>query len=279
MQSIHLTYAAPDDPPWKRLLIRGVEWISGRHQLDKLCNRALEDSSPMAEKWSQVLSHLHIEVSIDRYRLSQRLQTANPVIVIANHPFGVLDGVILIDILASLREDYFMMVNSVLCRDPRISPYFLPIDSGKTKNAVKINLSTRREAIKRLRSGGALGIFPAGSVATAPMGWGRAREREWKLFVAKLIQLTQATVIPLYFEGQNSRLFQIVSQFNRPLRLALLLREVLNKSGQSIKVHCGDPLPPEGFTGMRRTDLIHHLWRVTHALGGIEDTMPGTHDR
>lgn len=273
MEDTRLTYASPDDPAWKRALVDGLERLSGRHGIERLCMEVLDDPMPMEEKWAETVRRLRITVRRDASAL-ERVPKDGPLVVIANHPFGVIDGLILLDILATLRDGYFVLVNSLLCRDPRLDPYLLPIDFEETRDAVRTNIRTRREAMERLRRGEALGIFPAGGVATAQGGFGHARELEWKRFVAKLIRTTRATVLPLFFEGQNSRAFHIVSQYSLTLRLAMLLHEVRNKRGQTLHVRTGEPLPYSVLEDIPPAGLVPHLHRITHALGGVEDTTP-----
>lgn len=273
MRSSQLTYADPDDPLWKRLLIDGIERATGRQQIESLYNGVMAHDSPMSAKWAMALEGLRITVQLDRERLAG-VPKSGPVIVIANHPFGVVDGLVLLDVLAGLRPDYALLVNAVLCREPRLDPFFLPVSFEETPEAIRTNVETRRQAMARLKNGEALGIFPAGGVATAHGGRGPACDLEWKRFVAKLIHVTKAPVVPLYFEGQNSRTFQVVSQVSQTLRLAMLLHEVRNKSGRTLEVHVGEPMTSAELDGIHRKDLMQHLWQVTHALGGQNDVSP-----
>ena len=118
--------------------------------------------------------------------------------------------------------------------------YSLPISFDETKEAVALNLKTRQEAVALLKQGVTIVIFPSGGVATAPNVFGQAVDLPWKMFVARLVQSAQASVIPVYFEGQNGRLFQFVSQFSMTLRTSLLVREFQKFCGKPIHAHIGE---------------------------------------
>ena len=149
-----------------------------------------------------------------------------PIIFIANHPFGVVDGLALGEIISKVRDKFAILVNAVLCRNPQLDPFLLPIDFREIPEAMKTNINTRQEAINRLLNGEAIAIFPSGAVATAPFPGKEPVDLEWKRFVVKLITQSKATVIPLYFHGNNSFWFQLASYIHMNLRLGLLLFEV-----------------------------------------------------
>lgn len=261
-----LSYAYPGDPLHRLLLISIMEWMTGRRRLEKLYTELKQEAPPGAEVWRSILGKLQITPSYDAALLA-KAPAEGPVIFLANHPFGVVDGLALGYLLAQVREDFLVLVNGVLCQEEMLLPFVLPVDFRETKEALHTNLQTRRRAQAHLLAGGALGIFPAGGVATAAGGWGKARDLEWKRFVAKLIQQTQATVIPLYFHGQNSRLFQLVSQFSQDLRLSLLLSEVRNKMGRPLHISVGTPIPYPELAGIRnRQELLDRLRALTFAL-------------
>jgi putative hemolysin len=232
------SYADANDPWWKKALINGVELSTGRRTIERLYNEIRDLDVPGHELWGLGLEQLRIEIDYDSELLA-KLPADGPLIFIANHPYGVVDGLVLAALLAKVRDRFVFLVNEVLTRDERLKPFLLPIDFRETEEALKINLESRRLAIERLKSGGSLAIFPAGGVMTAKSYFGPAEDLEWKRFVLKLIQQSKATVVPLYIEGQNSRLFQMVSQFSMALRLGMLLYETVNKQGRSIKVNIG----------------------------------------
>ncbi|MEY4107438.1 MAG: hypothetical protein RL181_1780 [Bacteroidota bacterium] len=261
-----LTYADPGDPLLKRLLIETVEVASGRPLIERLYNQVRFLDIPVSELWPLALEKLAIPLEGNWEKLAA-IPTDGPLVFIANHPFGVVDGLALASIAARIRPDFFLIANELLTRDPRIQGHILPIDFRSTRQAALINVETGREAMRRVTAGHALGIFPSGGVATAPSAWGKAEEFPWKPFTAKIITASRATVVPLFFYGQNSRLFHIVSQFSMPLRLGLLLYETKNKIGKPVRFQIGDPIPYSEMAPYRdKTQLMDYLKQKTEAL-------------
>lgn len=235
------SYADANDPWWKKLLINAVELSTGRRTIERLYNNIRDLDVPGHELWGLGLEQLRIKIDYKAEALAV-IPAEGPLVFIANHPYGVVDGLILAAMLAKVRRRFVFLVNEVLTRDERLKPFLLPVDFRETEEALKINLESRRLAIERLKSGDSLAIFPSGGVMTAKSYFGPAEDLEWKRFVLKLIQQSKATVVPMYIEGQNSRLFQMVSQFSVALRLGMLLYETVNKQGRTIKVNIGKPI-------------------------------------
>lgn len=261
------TYSSPTDPLIKRLLISSVEFATGRFQFEKMYNEMLDMNLQPIEQWSVVIEKLGVDIKYDSHQID-KIPTTGPLVYVANHPFGVLDGLIFGHLVAKTRKEFKIVVNEVLCRYGLFENYLLPVDFRETKAAMQTNLETRKKTLAALKAGQAIAIFPSGGVATAP-GYRnkKAIDLEWKRFVAQMIQKTKATVVPLYFHGQNSRIFHIVSQFSSVLRLSLLLQEVRNKLKDTIEVSIGDPIPYENLAHIKnRQDMIDHLRDITHSL-------------
>lgn len=272
---VRLTYSDPRDPAWKRRLIQGIELVSGRPKIERLYNEIEASDAPAVRLWSLALEKLRVAVDLDRNRLAA-IPAEGPLVLVANHPFGVIDGLIMGAVAAGLRPDFCMLVNEVLNRNDRIASFLLPVDFRETREAQQINIATRQEAIRRLKNGEAVVIFPSGGVATSRSWWGRAEDLEWKVFVAKLIREARATVVPMYFHGQNSRLFQIVSQFSLNLRLALLLNEMRNKMGTTIRVTVGEPISFDEMEPIRdRKALLMFLRERTFGLASGDSGNDG----
>lgn len=262
-----ITYASPGDPPIKTALIRSIEWLTGQRKLEKLYTGLLNELvDGEATFWKAALSQLQLSVEYDDMQLA-KIPRRGPLVFVANHPFGVLDGLIICHIASITRRNFQILIHSALCKEERIASHMLPIDFSETKEAIRTNINTKKRAIQTLRQEGAIVIFPAGAIATSEGPFGKATDLEWKLFAAKLIQMTQATVVPIYFHGQNSRIFQVASQFSLTLRLSLIIREVKNKIGKTIRVSIGDPIPYQQISDIRqRKQLTRYLREVTYSL-------------
>lgn len=250
-----LSYAEPDDPWYKRMLIGVLEHLSGKPRLEQMAAELLRRDLPPGKVMGVALERLDIRLALDEQAL-RLIPAQGPLVFIANHPFGVVDGLAFCDIVSRVRSDYAILVNSVLCREPSLRPVLLPVDFRETPEAVRCNLQTRQAAIQRLERGGAVAIFPSGGVATAPFPGKAPVDLEWKRFVVKLITRSNATVVPLFFHGSNSFWFQLASYIHMNLRLGLLLYEVRNKMGTTLRVSVGEPLSPSDW---QRLDPIREL--------------------
>ena len=266
MDDPRLTYASPDDPRPRRILIRAVERLTGQRTIERLYARSFERVNDEMPFWTAALDALDITVAYPADRLA-RIPDEGPILFVANHPYGVLDGLVICHLAAHVRPRFCILINRVLCREERVASHFLPIDFSDTPEAARVNLRTVREAIATLRDGGAILIFPAGAISTADKPFGPAIDLEWKPFAARLIRQTKATVVPTYFHGQNSRLFQWASKVSQTLRLALIIRELKRRRGSTVRVAIGAPLAPDDLPALDDADaLTHHLRAVTHDL-------------
>lgn len=267
-----ISYAAPTDPVWKRLVIRAIEICSGQPKLEQMYQQLRRQRPFVASKfWGQALESLGISLDFDHDKLSTA-STAGPLIIIANHPFGVVDGLSICHLASSIRPHFQILVNSVLCQDPALDPYMLPVDFDETREAMRTNIATKHQAMETLEAGGAIVIFPGGGISTAQGWFGEVTDLEWKRFTAKLIQQTKATVLPMFFHGSNSRLFHMVSQFSLTLRLALLLWEVKRRMHSTIQITIGDPLPYATLAHLRdRQSLLDHLRAEVYNLAHQSD--------
>lgn len=253
-------------PGGKKKLIETVEFSTGRARIERLYNRIRDLDVPAKSLWSLGLQQLQIDMLYDREKLMSMPKTG-PLIFIANHPYGIVDGLMMAALVAELRDEFVFLVNEVLTRDERLKPFLLPIDFRETKEALRTNLESRDKAVERLKAGEALAIFPSGAVSTSKSYFGPAEDWEWKNFVIKLIQQSRATVVPLFIEGQNSRMFQMVSQFSMALRLGMLLYETINKMKRQIQVHIGDPITYDELENTcTRPEMLGYLRKKVEAL-------------
>jgi putative hemolysin len=213
------------------------------------------------------LARLGIEYRVsdlDRARLPRR----GPVVVVANHPFGGIEGLILADLLLNVRPDVKILANYLLEGIPEVRDQLIFVDPFERKESVLKNLKGIREAVGWLRNGNLLGVFPAGEVAHWQVKHRRVTDLQWSEKVAGLIRKTRAAVVPIFFQGKNSVWFHLLGLIHPRVRTALLTHELLNKMNTRIDLRIGQPIPfkkIEGFLADR--PLIDYLRQRTYLLG------------
>ncbi|MGD2272009.1 MAG: lysophospholipid acyltransferase family protein [Desulfobacterales bacterium] len=269
LASERLSYADPTDPIIKQAIIRTIEFLSGKRKLARLYATLMDAIEDYSDFWRLSLKLLDVELEFDQRQLA-KMPPKGPLVIVANHPFGVLDGLAICYLTAQIRAEFKVLTHALLCRDRCLDPYLLPIEFSGNREAIRTNVRARQKAAAALQRGQAVIVFPSGSVATAPTPFGTAVDPEWKTFVAKVLKQSEATVVPMFFHGQNSRLFQLVSQVSLTLRLSMIMHEVCNKTGQKLRVTIGDPLPfAELYHDGDRQFLTAQLRRLTEELGGV----------
>ncbi len=271
MSSRIITYVSEDHSWLEKLCINGIEILTGRNHLENVYATVKASRPAPEEIWAAALDQLQIDLDYDKGQLTNIPRTG-PLVIIANHPFGVVDGLALGALTLKVRPDFRFPVNSVLFRDEDLNRFMLPIDFAPTREAMRTNIKTKGQILDHLRQGGTLAIFPAGGVATAKHVFGKAEDLEWKRFTAKVIQQSQATVVPIFFHGQNSWGFQLASYFSQTLRLGMLLHEVCNKQAQTLKVEIGAPISYDELAPYRdRQVLLDYLEKRTFDLARNND--------
>lgn len=266
--SDELSYANPSDTTMRRMFMRGIENLSGRQRLLRLYHRWQRESVDRSpSQWQDALKLIGTELAVTGPADWREVPAATPLVVIANHPFGIADGVAIMALAEQLGRPYRVLVNADLMRIPEMRAKALPIDFNQTREAVANNLKTRNEARRLLKEGVVVVIFPAGGVATAEKPFGQAEDLPWKQFASRLVEQSEATVLPVYFEGQNSALFHFVSRYSLMLRLSLLVCEFRFKIGNRISAHVGAPVAwPEIKQGAAGGVLIDELHYLVHRL-------------
>ncbi|MGZ5922986.1 MAG: lysophospholipid acyltransferase family protein [Rhizomicrobium sp.] len=272
------SYADPTDPRLKRFFIRVIERLTGQPYLKWLYEENRAHPVVGESFWSAAIRKLELKLVYNEDELAKWPKTG-PLVIVANHPFGVLDGLIICEIVSRVREDFRVLTNAVLLRADEVKEFLLPVDFAETEEALKTNLRTRAEAKAHLMKGGCLVVFPAGGVSTTPTIWHkRAIDAEWKNFTARLISQAKAPVAPVYFAGQNSRLFQLASHVSMTLRLSLLFKEVHDRIGSEIHLRIGELVPYERLAGINdRQSFMDLLKNITYSLGGnVPEKLPKT---
>ena len=268
MDELLFSYADPTTPRVRRKLIHMVERVSGQPRLKRLYLENRRNPRQSESFWAAAIRKLALDVRYDKSALAN-IPTTGPLVVVANHPYGVLDGLTISWLMEKARSDFIVLTNAVLLRVPETQGYLLPVDFGGTPEAMETNLKTRAAARAHLDKGGAVVVFPAGGVSTAPDRLGRkpATDAPWQPFTAQLIQRSRATVVPLFFGGQNSRLFQIASHISLTLRLSLIFHEVRKRIGTMLPVAVGAPIPYAEIAHLKdRQALLDELRARTYGL-------------
>jgi putative hemolysin len=271
------SYAAPDDPRFKRLIIRLIERMTGQPYLKHLYDEHRTNPVPGESFWDAAVRKLELKVVFNEAELASWPKTG-ALVVVSNHPYGVLDGLVICHLVSKVRQDFRVLTNSVLYKAEEVREFLLPIDFAETEEALKTNIKSRAEAKAFLMKGGCLVVFPAGGVSTTPTVWHkRAIDTEWKTFTARLITQAKAPVAPVFFAGQNSRLFQVASHVSMTLRLSLIFKEVHDRIGSEMVVRIGAPVPFEKLPDMSdRHVFMSALRDMTYALGEGVPTPPKT---
>src|SRR5262245_7848379 len=266
--SPRFTYASPELNGLGRGLVRLLEYATGQPRIRRLYEDHAKLARPHELFWQDAIDALALDVRVDR-DIKEIIPAAGPLVVIANHPFGVLDGIILCWLVSQARGDFQVLTHRVLHQAPEVRQRILPVDFSGTETALQNNLTSRRKARELLDSGGTLLVFPGGGVARADGAFGPAVDLPWGTLTAKLALAAGAPVLPVYFHGQNSRLFHIASAIHQVLRYGMLFHEVANKMGRRIDVSVGDVIPAgrlQEIGDLRAaTDFLR---RTTHALAG-----------
>ncbi|WP_057462511.1 1-acyl-sn-glycerol-3-phosphate acyltransferase [Pseudovibrio sp. POLY-S9] len=268
MNHADLSYANSTHPILKRWLIRSIEGLSGKRALLGLYEEWRAGFSVSDQVlWRDLLEQIDLRVECTGNDWPPADLDGKPLVLIANHPYGIADGIAILSLAEQLNRPYRVLINNELLKVPEIRPFALPVDFEETEEALRTNLKTRQEALRLLREGVVIVIFPGGGVATAAKPFGRAEELPWKTFSSKLIRSARATVLPVYFEGQNSALFHMVSRFSLSLRLSLLIREFKSILGQTILARIGSPISYEVLEGCEsQREMVDELQAIVMSL-------------
>ena len=261
------SYASETHSLGRILAIRAVESLSGQPFLKKLYLDYQSENLPPDRFWDEVIARLDLDVRIHAGSPAHVPETG-PLLVVANHPYGVLDGIAICWLVAQRRKDFKILINSVLCRAREMTDHVLPIDFEPTPEALATNLQSRKLARAHLEAGGVVIVFPSGGIATTPKLFSReATEEPWAPLVGQLVRRTKASVLPVFFDGQNSPLFQWASHISYAMRIALIFHEVRRRIGTRLDMVIGEVmdfealqphLPPKNLA----RHLQHHVYQL-----------------
>ena len=217
--------------------------------------------------FGRCIDFLNVAVRVSDSDL-ERIPRSGPLVVVCNHPFGALDGIILGWLLSRVRNDVKIIGNYFLHQIPEIQDSIIPVDPFQGNNAAIRNLAPMKKALSWLRGGGAVGMFPAGEVSHWNPSVHRIIDPAWSLHAAALIQHTRAVTLPVYFSGRNSLFFQLMGMVHPRVRTAMLPRELMKKKSSEIPLTIGRPIPYAAIEHMgSRSAVTRYLRLHTYLLG------------
>ncbi|CUH53522.1 lysophospholipid acyltransferase family protein [Shimia marina] len=241
-----ISYAYSAQTRSGRAMIRMMENSTGRLRLIKRARGYEDEVAAGRDFWEVMRERYGLTLDVIGGSLSNIPKTG-PLIMIANHPYGILDGLMMGHILSETRGDFRILAHQVFRKAEDLNRIILPISFDDTKEAVKLNLQTRKTALDYLAQGGAMGIFPGGTVSTAERPFGTPLDPGWRGFTARMVAKSEATVVPVYFDGHTSRLFQIASHLHYTLRMGFLIREFKKRVDTPVRVVIGEPLDADAL--------------------------------
>lgn len=241
-----LTYSNTFDSRLKRVTIRAIEWLSGKISIIRMLREYNRRETPTrAQFWHTALDIMRIDIQTPQAEID-RIPATGPVIVVSNHPHGLVDGMIIASLLSHKRLDFKILSRGILTGiDETAASFMISVPFPHEEDSQAKGIEMRAAAMDQLARGGVVALFPSGVVASSDTMFGEIVEREWNVFTAKMIRKSGATVLPIFFPGSNSRRYQIANKLSATLRQGLLLGEIVRSCNQAQKPVIGRPIPPE----------------------------------
>ena len=222
-----LSYASTFTNPTQRITIQTIEHLTGKLRLLRKIRQFEAMGVPHGQAfWKQALDVMGIELKTPQEQID-RIPKDGPLIITSNHPHGLVDGMVLAELIGRVRTDYKILTRSLLTGITEIDQFMIPVPFPHEEDALEKNLVMRKDAMNHLKGGGVVILFPSGVVGASKTAFGPVVEEQWNPFTAKMIQRSQAKVLPVYFPGGNSRWYQVANQISPTLRQSLLLFEVV----------------------------------------------------
>ncbi len=270
-----LTYANSFDDPWTAFAIKAIEWCTGKISILRMVNRFEKKNALYRGQkfWRGALDTMGIDLLTPPDQIAN-IPDKGPVVVVANHPHGMVDGMILAELIGRVREDYRILTRSVLTGlDEAATSFMIPVPFPHDPDAQRKMVEMRARAMKHLSEGGVVALFPSGVVMSSDSWFGPPIEREWNVFTAKMIRRSGARVVPIYFPGRNSRAYQIACQISPVLRQGLLLHEIVRSCNRPQAPVIGAPLTEEQMKPLETDPRGFMAWLREHTLS-LGDKAP-----
>ena len=261
-----LSYAGTFSNPFKVGTIRAIEWTTAKLKLLSMIRSFERSGAPIGVAfWTKAVRHMGIRLDTPPVEIA-RIPATGPVIVVANHPHGLVDGMIMAEMVSRVRPDFRILTRSLLTGIPEIEEFMIPVPFPHEENSRELGLQMRDLTMAHLKNNGVVILFPAGKVASAETWFGPAIEAEWNVFTHKMIRASGATILPIHFTGQNSRAYQIANKLSATVRQGLLLYEIRRALFKPQRPHIGEPIPasevdkwpgnPRGFLAWLRDHTL-----------------------
>ena len=262
-----ISYASAVANKGARVLVRTMENVTGRLKLIRQAKGYDREVAEGRDFWQVMAERYRLGLEVTKGSLSD-IPAEGPVVVVANHPYGILDGMMMGYILQILRGDFRILAHHVFRKADELNRIILPISFAETKEAMKLNIETRKTALNYLSDGGAIGIFPGGTVSTAAKPFSTPLDPGWRGFTARMVAKSDATVVPIFFDGTTSRLFQIASHLHCTLRMGLLIKEFKKRVDTPVRVVIGEPIGRDKLDPLAKDGkaMMEFLRKATYEL-------------
>ncbi|QYX58624.1 lysophospholipid acyltransferase family protein [Roseovarius sp. SCSIO 43702] len=272
-----LTYANTFDSPMTARVIRSVEWMTGKISIIRMIRAFEKRGAPSGQAfWRAALDTMGIELLTPQEEIDN-IPSEGPVVVVANHPHGLVDGMILADLIGRRRTDYKILTRALLTGiDEVAASYMISVPFPHEPDAQAKSVAMRAKAMAHLREGGVISVFPSGVVASSDTLFGPVREAEWNVFTAQMIRRSGAKVVPIYFSGQNSRWYQMANRISATMRQSLLLHEVVRSCNRPQRPVVGPPVPDEKMDLLQNDPRGFMTWLRAHTLSLGAENRPAT---
>ncbi len=266
--NIAFTFATAEVSRFGQLFIMITELLTGKLKLKKLYDQYLSENRPPEYFWDDAVTKLKLTIKTN-FKEGSYIPKKGKLIVIANHAFGVADGVSICSVISKVRQDYKMVTHKVLRQADAVKDKILPIDFNETKDALLTNINTRKEAEIVLQNEGVIVLFPSGRIATKKNlnKYTKADDGEWKQWVSKLILKTKSPVLPIYFDGQNSQWYHMANKLGLTFRYSLCMYELKRKIGDDIYMYFGSLITYKNLANIGDIrEITKYLRTVTYSL-------------
>lgn len=258
------SFANGELPPFQNKIIRQLEKVTGQPKIKQIYLDYIDANRPDELFWIDALDRLGITINL-KSADAQSIPKEGPLLIISNHPFGVVDGLALSALVSNVRQDYKLITHRILRQAPAVMDKILPIDFDETEEALKTNLETRSLAIKELQNGGVVIIFPSGAISRAKRFVDKAVDPMWKKFVAKLAIQPETQVLPFFIEGQNTPIFQFAIHCSQTLGYSLMFREICKRMYRPVNITMRPIITAKMLADINdRNKLVDTLRNITY---------------